>query len=140
MPDTVTELARRGLALEPKDRQRLVDLLRDSLPESDEAGDAGVDVDVAWRQEIKRRVGAYERGEAVLFDADEVMAEAKRIAPSSVFAWTPPRGPNCCTRRNTIKIFAQDWARVFVRQSMICSGKLNKSRTAANQTSKRVGA
>lgn len=81
MPDTVTELARRGLALEPKDRQRLVDLLRDSLPESDEAGDAGVDVDVAWRQEIKRRVGAYERGEAVLFDADEVMAEAKRIAP-----------------------------------------------------------
>lgn len=84
MPDTVTELAQRGLALEPKDRQRPVDLLRDSLPESDEAGDAGdagVDVDVAWRQEIKRRVGAYERGEAVLFDADEVMAEAKRIAP-----------------------------------------------------------
>ena len=76
MPDAVTELAQRGRALDPKDRQRLVDLLLDSLAESPDP-----DVEEAWRLEIKRRVGAYERGEAVLHDADEVMAEAKRIAP-----------------------------------------------------------
>ena len=42
---------------------------------------ADVAVEEAWRQEIRRRVAAYERGEAVLHDADDVMAEAKRIAP-----------------------------------------------------------
>lgn len=76
MPDTVTELAQRGRALDPKDRERLVDLLIDSLAESPDP-----DVEEAWRQEIRLRVAAYQRGESVLYDADEVMAEAKRIAP-----------------------------------------------------------
>ncbi len=76
MPDTVAELAQRGRALDAKDRERLVDLLLDSLVESPDP-----QVEEAWRQEIRRRVAAYQRGEAVLYDADEVMAEAKRIAP-----------------------------------------------------------
>ena len=76
MLDTVAELAQRGRALEAKDRERLVDLLLDSLAESPDP-----DVEEAWRLEIGRRVAAYERGEAVLYDADEVMAEAKRLAP-----------------------------------------------------------
>jgi putative addiction module component (TIGR02574 family) len=76
MPDTVAELAQRGRALEPKDRERLVDLLLDSLADAPDP-----EVEEAWRQEIRRRVAAYERGEAVLHDADEVMAEARRIAP-----------------------------------------------------------
>ena len=76
MPDTVAELAQRGRALEARDRERLVDLLLDSLAESPDP-----DVEEAWRREIRRRVAAYEHGEAVLYDADEVMAEAKRLAP-----------------------------------------------------------
>ena len=76
MPDTVAELAQRGRALDAKDRERLVDLLLDSLTESPDPA-----VEEAWRLEIRRRVAAYERGEAVLYDADEVMAEAKRLAP-----------------------------------------------------------
>lgn len=76
MSDTVAELARRGRALSPEDRARLVDLLLDSLEESPDPV-----VEEAWRQEIRRRIAAYERGEAKLFDADEVMAEAKRLAP-----------------------------------------------------------
>ncbi|MBS0448522.1 MAG: addiction module protein [Proteobacteria bacterium] len=76
MPDTVTELAKQGRALAAKDRERLVDLLLDSL---DEAPDP--EIEEAWRVEIRRRVTAYERGEAVLYDADDVLAEAKRIAP-----------------------------------------------------------
>ncbi len=63
-------------SLGPKDRERLVDLLIDSL---DEAPDP--DVEEAWRVEIRRRVSAYERGESVLYDVEEVMAEAKRLAP-----------------------------------------------------------
>lgn len=76
MSDTVAELAQRGRALHPKDRERLVDLLLGSFDESPD-----LVVEEAWRLEIKRRVSAYERGEAVLHDADAVMAEAKRLAP-----------------------------------------------------------
>ena len=76
MPDTVAELAQRSLALDAKDRERLVELLIDSLAESPDP-----DVEEAWRLEIKRRVAAYERGDAVLYDAEEVMAEAKLLAP-----------------------------------------------------------
>ena len=76
MQDTVAELAQRGRALDPKDRERLVDLLLDAFEESRDPA-----VEEAWRVEIKRRVAAYERGDAVLYDAEEVMAEAKRLAP-----------------------------------------------------------
>jgi putative addiction module component (TIGR02574 family) len=76
MPDTVAELARRGRALEAKDRERLVDLLLDSLADSPDPV-----IEEAWRVEIRRRVAAYDRGEAVLYEAEEVMAEARRLAP-----------------------------------------------------------
>ena len=76
MPDTVIELAQRGRALDAKDRERLVDLLLDSLTESPDP-----EIEEAWRLEIRRRVAANERGEAVLYDVEEVMAEAKRLAP-----------------------------------------------------------
>ena len=39
------------------------------------------EIEEAWRIEIRRRVTTYERGEAVLYDVEEVMAEAKRLAP-----------------------------------------------------------
>lgn len=76
MLDTVAELAQRGRALDAKDRERLVDLLLDSLAEPPDPA-----IEEAWRLEIRRRIAAYERGEAVLYDADDVMAEAKRLAP-----------------------------------------------------------
>lgn len=75
MTDVVVELAQRGRALEPKDRERLVDLLLDSLEDAPDPA-----VEEAWRVEIRRRVAAYERGEATVLDADEVMAEAKLLA------------------------------------------------------------
>lgn len=76
MADPVVELARKGRELPPEDRARLVDLLLESMEDGTDP-----QVEEAWRLEIHRRVAAYERGEAVLYDADEVMAEAKRIAP-----------------------------------------------------------
>ena len=76
MSDTVAELVERSRALDAKDRERLVDLLIHSLAESPDP-----DVEEAWRLEIKRRVAAYERGDAILYDADDVMAEAKLLAP-----------------------------------------------------------
>lgn len=74
MTDTVAELVERGKALSPQDRTRLVELLRETLDEP-----VDPDVEEAWRLEIRSRTGAYERGEAILYDADEVIAEATRI-------------------------------------------------------------
>lgn len=74
MADTIAELVERGRALSPQDRVRLVELLRETL---DDPVDAGVEE--AWCQEIRSRTAAYERGEAILYDADEVIAEATRL-------------------------------------------------------------
>ena len=76
MTDLVTELAARGRTLPPEERVRLLDLLLESLDEAPNA-----EIERAWTAEITRRVAAHERGEGKLFDAEEVMAEAARIAP-----------------------------------------------------------
>ena len=75
MSDLVSELVERGKALSPQDRTRLVQLLRETL-------DQPVDpsVEEAWRLEIRSRTAAYERGEARLYEADDVIAEATRLA------------------------------------------------------------
>ena len=36
---------------------------------------------VEWAKEIERRVAAYERGEVETFAAEDVFAEARRLAP-----------------------------------------------------------
>ena len=76
MSDLVAELAERGRSLSPEDRSRLVDLLLDSLHTFQDD-----DTEEAWRSEIRRRVDAYKRGDATLLDADDVLKEAKRLAP-----------------------------------------------------------
>ena len=77
MSDLVTELAERGRTLSPVDRSRLVEMLLESLHEQP----LDVDVERAWAAEIARRVASYERGEEPTFSAEEVFAEARRIAP-----------------------------------------------------------
>ena len=74
MADQVSELVERGKALSPQDRTRLVELLRESLDEP-----ADPQVEEAWRLEIRSRTAAYERGQATLHDADDVIAEAARL-------------------------------------------------------------
>lgn len=76
MADLVAELAAQARSLTPEERSRLVELLLDTLHESPLAG-----VEAAWAEEIERRVAAYERGEVETFAAEDVFAEARRIAP-----------------------------------------------------------
>ncbi|CAN5199565.1 hypothetical protein BH11PSE9_BH11PSE9_12320 [soil metagenome] len=76
MADLVTELAAQGRSLPPEERVRLLDLLLESLEQAPPA-----DVEAAWSKEIERRVAAHDRGEGRLYELDEVMAEAARIAP-----------------------------------------------------------
>jgi putative addiction module component (TIGR02574 family) len=76
MADPVADLAERAKSLELEDRVRLVELLLDSLHDEPIA-----DVEAAWEGESRRRVEAFERGEVKTFSAEDVFAEARRIAP-----------------------------------------------------------
>ncbi|MBP7521866.1 MAG: addiction module protein [Leptothrix sp. (in: Bacteria)] len=76
MADIVAELADRGRSLAPDDRSRLVELLLESLHEPPLSH-----IEAAWDAEIVRRVQAYQRGEVKTYAAEDVFAEARRIAP-----------------------------------------------------------
>ncbi len=76
MPDPVLDLAERGRSLAPQERERLVELLLETLVEP-----AAPEIEEAWDREIERRVVAHKRGEIELFDLEDVLAEARRIAP-----------------------------------------------------------
>jgi putative addiction module component (TIGR02574 family) len=76
MPDLVAELAEQARTLPAEERSRLVDLLLESLHEAPLA-----EVEAAWATEVERRVAAYGRGEVETYAAEDVFAEARRIAP-----------------------------------------------------------
>ena len=75
MSDQVTELAKRGNALSPEERSRLIDLLLESLHEP-----PITEVEAAWEVEIERRLAEYDRGEVKSIDAEEVFGKARSIA------------------------------------------------------------
>jgi putative addiction module component (TIGR02574 family) len=62
--------------LSPEERVRLLDLLLESLQ-----SDAAPANDDAWAREIARRVADHDRGDGELHDMDDVLAEARHIAP-----------------------------------------------------------
>lgn len=76
MHDTVIELVERGRSLSPQMRERLVALLLATLVEPAEPK-----VEKAWNREIKLRVEAHKQVESETFSLDDVLAEARRIAP-----------------------------------------------------------
>ena len=75
MPDQVSELVKRGRALAPEDRERLVDQLLESLNEP-----AAAELNAAWETEIERRLAEYDGGTVQAIDAAEVFARARRVA------------------------------------------------------------
>ncbi len=76
MTDQVLELVERGRALAPEERARLVDLLVATLEDG-----ATSDVADAWDREVERRIAAYKAGEVEAYDLEEVLAEARHLAP-----------------------------------------------------------
>ena len=76
MADIVAEHADRGRTLAPEGRSRLVELLLESLHEPPLSGIAA-----ARNAEIVRRVEAFKKGEVESCAAQDVFADARRIAP-----------------------------------------------------------
>jgi putative addiction module component (TIGR02574 family) len=75
MAPDYAELERNARLLAPEERARLAEAMTESLREA-----MPVDVQAAWEAEIKRRIEAYERGEATLVPAEAVFAKARRIS------------------------------------------------------------
>jgi putative addiction module component (TIGR02574 family) len=75
MHDQVLELAEQGKALAPEERSRLVDLLLVSLHEAP----LGTN-EAAWDDEAERRLAAFDRGEIMAVDGEEVLAKARALA------------------------------------------------------------
>ena len=75
MSTTLTELEQQARALPAEERARLVEVLLASLRETEIA-----EIEAEWQREIADRIAAYERGEAQTFAAEEVFAEARRLA------------------------------------------------------------
>jgi len=75
MSPTFAEVENQARALSSGERARLAELLLESIHEGQ-----GLKFDTDWSREIEARVAEFERGEAAIFLAEDVFAEAKRIA------------------------------------------------------------
>ena len=73
MSDLVDELSRKARALPPEDRVRLAEELLATVQEVD------AEVELAWDEEIKRRIAEIDSGTAKLVPAEEVFAEVRRL-------------------------------------------------------------
>ena len=72
---TLKELEIQAKSLPPEDRASLAETLLESLQEAPIA-----EIEAAWDREIESRVAAYDRGELKTVSAEEVFAEARRLA------------------------------------------------------------
>ena len=75
MAATLQELEQQARSLSPDERARLADVLLDSLRDAPLA-----EIEAMWDREIEERVAAYGRGELEIFSAENVFAEARRLA------------------------------------------------------------
>ncbi len=74
MSNLLAELSARAHQLEPEERAQLAEGLLESLQDW-----ASPEVEATWDTEILKRIGEYERGEAILTPAADVFAEARRL-------------------------------------------------------------
>jgi len=72
---TLKELEDQAKALTPEDRASLAETLLESLWDGFVS-----EIEVAWDREIESRVAAYDRGELETISAEDVFAEARRLA------------------------------------------------------------
>jgi putative addiction module component (TIGR02574 family) len=75
MSTTLKELEHQARSLSPEDRAQLADVLLESLRDAPIA-----EIEAAWDLEIEKRLAAYDRGDLATFSAEDVFAEARRLA------------------------------------------------------------
>jgi putative addiction module component (TIGR02574 family) len=72
---TLKELEDQARALTPEERAKLAEAILESLRDAPIA-----EIEAAWDREIESRAAAYDRGELETISAEDVFAEARRLA------------------------------------------------------------
>lgn len=75
MAVTLAAIEEQARRLSAEDRARLAEILLESLNET-----VSDEIEAAWGQEIEARVAAFDRGESQTHAAEDVLAEARRLA------------------------------------------------------------
>jgi len=75
MSDALKEIEKQAKSLSAEERAKLAEALLESLREESVA-----EIEAAWEREIEERAAAYDRGELQTISAEEVFAEARRLA------------------------------------------------------------
>ena len=75
MSETLKELERQARSLTAEERAQLAEILLESLQDAPIS-----DIEAAWDREIEQRAAAYDRGELQTISAEDVFAEARRLA------------------------------------------------------------
>jgi putative addiction module component (TIGR02574 family) len=75
MSALLAEIEQQARTLAPDERARLADFLLESLHEPSLS-----EIETEWEREIMIRVAAFDRGESQTYPAEEVFAEARRMA------------------------------------------------------------
>lgn len=75
MTDALKELKKQAKSLTPEERAQLAEVLLESLQDAPLA-----EIEAAWDREIEARAAAYDRGELQTISAEDVFAEARRLA------------------------------------------------------------
>jgi len=75
MSDALKELERQAKSLTADERAQLAEYLLESIQDPPLA-----DIEAAWDREIEQRAAAYDRGELQTISAEDVFAEARRLA------------------------------------------------------------
>lgn len=74
MESSLKQIEEQALGLSAEERAKLAETILQSLTAPI------AEVEEAWAQEIAQRVAAYDRGDMPAYAAEDVFAEAKRIA------------------------------------------------------------
>jgi putative addiction module component (TIGR02574 family) len=75
MSDALKELEKKAKSLTADERAQLAEFLLESIQEPPVA-----EIEAAWDREIEERAAAYDRGELQTISAEDVFAEARRLA------------------------------------------------------------
>lgn len=75
MSALLVQLEQQVRSLPPEDRAHLAEMLLESLQDTPLS-----EIESDWQREIERRVAAYEGAEARTYAAEDVFAEARRLA------------------------------------------------------------
>ena len=75
MSTSLAELEKEARALSPDERAHLAEVLLESLHDTSLS-----EIEAEWEREIIERVAAFDRGELATYPAEDVFAEARRLA------------------------------------------------------------